>query len=165
MDSAAPHPNAVLIGRFYDALGRRDASGMVACYAPDATFSDPVFPELDAAGAAAMWRMLCARGKDLAVVASHVEANHAAGRAHWVATYTYAATGRHVENRIDALFAFREGRIVRHVDRFDLWRWLRQALGAKGLLLGWAPPVQGAVRAQAAKALADWRSKNPGLAG
>ena len=50
MSSTASHPNAVLIGRFYDALGRRDASEMVACYAPDATFSDPVFPELDAAG-------------------------------------------------------------------------------------------------------------------
>jgi hypothetical protein len=42
-----------------------------------------------------------------------------------------------------------------------LWRWLRQALGAKGALLGWLPPLQSAVRAQAAKALADWRAKNP----
>ena len=161
MGAAAPHPNAVLIERFYRALGRRDAEAMAACYARDATFSDPVFQDLDAAGVAAMWRMLCARGKDLAVAASHIEADDAAGRAHWVATYTYSATGRHVENRIDAQFAFREGRIVRHVDRFDLWRWLRQAIGAKGTLLGWAPPVQNAVRAQAAKALADWRTKNP----
>ena len=161
MGAAAPHPNAVLIERFYDALGRRDAEAMIACYAPQATFSDPVFRDLDAAGAAAMWRMLCARGKDLAVVASNVDADDLSGRAHWVATYTYSATGRHVENRIDAEFAFREGRIVRHVDRFDLWRWLRQAIGAKGALLGWLPPVQGAVRAQAAKALAEWRAKNP----
>jgi ketosteroid isomerase-like protein len=161
MDSAAPHPNAVLIGRFYDALGRRDASGMVACYAPDATFSDPVFPELDAAGVAAMWRMLCARGKDLAVVASDIGADDSTGRAHWVANYTYSATGKHVENRIDAAFAFRDGLIVHHVDAFDLWRWLRQALGAKGALFGWLPFVQRTVRAQAAKALADWRAKNP----
>ena len=74
MGAAAPHPNVVLIERFYRALGRRDAEAMIACYAPDATFSDPVFRELDAAGVAAMWRMLCARGKDLAVVASHVAA-------------------------------------------------------------------------------------------
>ena len=64
------------------------------------------------------------------------------GRAHWVATYTYSATGRPVENRIDATFEFRDGRIVRHRDRFDLYRWARQALGPKGLLLGWLPPVQ-----------------------
>ena len=86
MAGGARHPNAVLIGRFYDALGRRDAATMVACYAPDATFSDPVFRDLDAAGVAAMWRMLCARGKDLAVVASDIEADDAAGRAHWIAT-------------------------------------------------------------------------------
>ena len=161
MGAAAPHPNAVLIERFYGALGRRDAGAMIECYAADVTFSDPVFRDLDAAGAAAMWRMLCARGKDLAVFASLVEADEASGRAHVVATYTYSATGRHVENRIDAQFTFRDGRIVRHVDRFDLWRWLRQALGAKGALLGWLPPVQGAVRAQAAKALAEWRARNP----
>ena len=162
MASAGHHPNAALIGRFYDALGRRDASAMIACYAPDATFSDPAFPALDAAGVAAMWQMLCARGKDLAVVASGIDADAERGRAHWVATYTYSATNRRVENRIDATFVFRDGLIVRHEDRFDLWRWLRQALGAKGMLLGWLPPVQGAMRAQAARTLADWRTRNPG---
>jgi ketosteroid isomerase-like protein len=162
MASPGPHPNAALIGRFYDALGRHDAPAMIACYASDATFSDPVFPALDAAGVTAMWRMLCARGKDLAVVASDINADASAGRAHWVATYTYSATGRHVENRIDATFAFRNGLIVRHEDRFDLWRWLRQAMGVKGVLAGWLPPVQRTVRAQAARTLADWRTRNPG---
>ena len=56
-----------------------------------------------------MWRMLCARGKDLAVDASAIAADDATGRAHWVATYTYSATGRRVVNRIDARFAFRDG--------------------------------------------------------
>jgi ketosteroid isomerase-like protein len=155
--AAAPHPNAALIRRFYTALDRHDAEAMVACYAPDATFSDPVFPGLDANGVAAMWRMLCARGKDLSVVASEIAADAAAGRAHWVATYTYSATGRKVVNRIDAAFTFRDGRIVDHVDRFDLWRWSRMALGAKGALLGWTPFVQNAIRAQAGKGLAAWR--------
>jgi ketosteroid isomerase-like protein len=156
------HPNAALIARFYAALDRHDAEAMVACYAPDATFSDPVFLRLDANGVAAMWRMLCARGKDLSVVASDIAADATTGRAHWVATYTYSATGRKVVNRIDAEFTFREGSIVRHVDRFDLYRWIRQALGAKGVLLGWLPPVQGAVRAQAAKALAAWQARGTG---
>jgi ketosteroid isomerase-like protein len=159
MAGSGPHPNAALLERFYAALGRRDAAAMIACYAPDATFSDPAFPALDAAGVAAMWQMLCARGKDLAVVASGIDADEGTGRAHWVATYTYSATGRRVENRIDATFAFRDGLIVRHEDRFDLWRWLGQALGIKGRLFGWLPPVQRAMRAQAAKTLADWRAR------
>jgi ketosteroid isomerase-like protein len=160
MAEAVRHPNAALIARLYDALNRHDAKAMIACYAPDATFSDPAFPALDAAGLAAMRQMLCARGKDLHVAASDIDADADAGRAHWVATYTYSATGRRVENRIDARFTFRNGLIHRHEDRFDLWRWLRQALGVKGVLLGWLPPAQAAMRAQAAKSLAEWRKKN-----
>jgi ketosteroid isomerase-like protein len=158
MDPA--HPNAAVIQRFYAALGRRDAEAMLVCYAPDVTFSDPVFPMLDAAGVAAMWRMLCARGRDLAVVASDIKADATAGHAHWDATYTYSGTGRRVVNSIDATFAFRDGRICRHQDRFDLHRWLRQALGLKGLVLGWLPAVQRQVRAQAAGALAQWRARS-----
>ena len=158
MDPAAAHPNAALIERFYAALGRRDADAMIACYAPDVTFSDPVFPSLDAAGVAAMWRMLCARGRDLAVEASGIGADATSGHAHWDATYTYSATGRRVINRIDAQFTFRDGLICRHQDRFDLYRWMRQALGFKGTALGWLPAVQRKVQAQAAKTLAQWRA-------
>jgi len=164
MAAGAAHPNAALIARFYDALGRRDAATMIACYAPDATFSDPVFPALDAAGVAAMWRMLCARGKDLSVVASDIDADAETGRAHWVATYTFSATGRRVVNRIDARFAFHDGRIVRHEDRYDLRRWLAQALGLTGALFGWLPAMQRAARARAARALADWRAGEPARA-
>ena len=34
------HPTAQLIQRFYDSFGRRDADGMLACYAGGVTFSD-----------------------------------------------------------------------------------------------------------------------------
>ncbi len=152
--------NAALIKRFYAALNARDAKSMIACYAPNVRFKDPAFGELDAAGVTAMWRMLCARGGDLRVAASNIGADAAAGHAHWDATYTFSATGRRVVNHIDAVFEFRNGRIARHEDRFDLYRWARQALGLKGLLLGWLPPVQKAIRGQAAKALASWRAEN-----
>jgi hypothetical protein len=64
-----------------------------------------------------------------------------------------------VINDIHASFIFRDGKIVRHVDQFDLWRWSRQALGTKGLLLGWTPLVRSAVQKQAAKGLAQFRGK------
>jgi hypothetical protein len=136
---------------------------MIACYAKDAAFSDPVFPLLDARELRTMWRMLCARGKDLRVVVSDVGADETdGGRAHWVATYTYSGTGRRVVNRIDASFRFRDGLIARHVDRFDLWRWAAMALGAKGAVLGWLPPVRSAIRAQAARALAAYTEPKAG---
>jgi hypothetical protein len=101
-----------------------------------------------------MWRMLCTRGKDLVLAVSDIRADASTGSARWVATYTFSATGRKVTNRIDAAFDFKDALIVRHVDRFSLWRWAAMALGPKGALLGWSPPVRAAIRAQAAKSLA-----------
>ena len=152
---------AEVIRKFYAAFQRRDHAAMAACYAPDATFSDPVFPALRGAAVGAMWRMLCERGTDLRIEASDIEADSAKGSARWEAWYTFSATGRPVHNIINASFTFRDGLIQSHVDAFDLYRWARQALGFKGLLLGWAPPVQGAVRAQAARALEAFIRKHP----
>jgi ketosteroid isomerase-like protein len=147
------HPNAATIETFYTCFGRRDAEGMVACYAPDVEFSDPVFPSLKGEEAFAMWRMLAERAADLRIEASGITADDASGRAHWDAYYTFSATGNKVLNRIDATFVFRHGKIVRHQDRFDLRTWAAQALGLKGKLLGWLPPVQSAIRAQADQGL------------
>jgi hypothetical protein len=148
-----------LIARFYAALGQRDAAAMAACYAPEATFTDPVCGKLDAAGVAAMWRMLCSRGQDLRVVASAIEADEKRGKAHWQASYTYGPTRRPVVNEIDATFVFRRGLIVEHTDRFDLKRWATQALGLSGRVLGFTPLLAPLVRKQAASALAAWRRR------
>jgi hypothetical protein len=122
---------------------------MGACYGPGATFQDPVFGTLERERAAAMWRMLCERAQDLALTISDVAADDARGSARLEARYTFTATGRHVTNRIQASFEFAFGRISRHVDRFDLYAWARQALGLKGMLLGRRhalkrPPLAGA---------------------
>lgn len=141
--------NRETIDRFYTALAARDHETMSGCYRPEARFSDTVFGELRGDEVRAMWRMLCERGTDLAVTHSHVVADDDRGSAHWVATYTFSGTGRSVRNEIDAEFRFEDGLIAEHDDRFDLWKWTRQALGPLGLLLGWSPPVQRKVRAQA----------------
>jgi len=144
--------NADLITRFYQAFSRRDAAAMAACYHPEVHFSDEVF-DLRDGDAGAMWRMLCANGRDLRIDFSGVAADERTGRAHWDARYTFSATGREVLNRIDASFEFRDGLIVRHVDRFDFWRWSRQALGASGWLLGWSGFLRSKVRQRASAGL------------
>ncbi|MBD9513031.1 MULTISPECIES: nuclear transport factor 2 family protein [unclassified Pseudomonas] len=158
------HPNAQLIERFYQAFQRRDGEAMAACYSADVQFSDPVFTDLRGAEAGDMWRMLTARAQDFSLTYEGVEADETRGSARWVASYTFTQTGRKVINHIRAHFHFRDGLICQHVDSFDLWKWSRQALGAKGALLGWAPPVQGAIRAQAAKGLAAYRAQRVGKA-
>ena len=75
---------------------------MAQCYADDATFSDPVFPDLKGDEVRAMWRMLCKRGLDLELKHSDVHAEGDSGSAHWVAEYTFSGTGGHVVNEIDA---------------------------------------------------------------
>ena len=153
------HPNAALIERFYKAFQAKDAEAMAACYAPDVRFSDPVFTDLRGPLAGDMWRMLCERGKDLTLEFSGVRADDAEGAAHWEARYTFSQTGNKVLNIIDARFKFRDGLIVEHVDTFDLYRWMSQALGFMGVALGWLPPVQNGLRKKARQGLDLWRAK------
>jgi hypothetical protein len=58
--------------------------------------------------------------------------------------------------------ALSNGRIVRQVDRFNLWRWSGQALGASGWLLGWTPLVRNKIRTQAARSLREYARKASG---
>jgi hypothetical protein len=131
--------NEALIRSFYDSFARGDAGGMNACYAPGIVFSDPVFGSLEGDRARGMWTMLCRGLKDFNLTYEVGDVDDTSGHAHWVATYTYSATGRRVRNVIDATFLFASGLIARHDDRFDLWKWSSQALGAPGMLLGWTP--------------------------
>ena len=83
------------------------------------------------------------------------------GQAHWEATYTFSTTGRKVHNIIDATFGFQDGKIIRHNDQFDLWRWTRMALGISGVLLGWSPVVQKKVRETAQHGLQIFIANTP----
>jgi ketosteroid isomerase-like protein len=148
--------NDALIERFYGAFAERDGAAMAACYAPDVRFDDPVFPDLRGAEAGAMWRMLTGRATDLRVELHEHEAGEERGSAHWIAHYTFTQTGRPVVNDVRASFRFRDGLIAEHEDRFDFYRWSRQALGTSGLLLGWTPLLRAAVRRRARAGLDEF---------
>ena len=151
--------NAALIQRFYEAFQRSDAEAMAQCYAPDIEFSDPVFGVLRGREAGDMWRMLLARASEFSLTFSDIKSAGQTVTANWIATYRFSQTGRLVVNRINARFVIRDGLIIEHYDNFDLWTWSRQALGFKGLLLGWTSLVQNKIRAQAAKGLRAYRQQ------
>jgi ketosteroid isomerase-like protein len=142
--------NRALAGRFYDSFARGDAAGMNACYAVDIAFSDPVFGVLHGDRARAMWTMLCGGLVDFALTYEIGAVDDVSGHVHWIATYTYSATKRRVRNEVDAIFAFANGLIAKHNDRFDLWKWSSQALGLSGTLLGWTPFVRAKIAKMAA---------------
>jgi ketosteroid isomerase-like protein len=154
--------NAEVIRRFYAAFGEHDGDAMAACYAPDARFSDPVFPDLRGAEPGAMWRMLTGRAEDLTVDLVEHEAEGAdRGSARWLARYTFTQTGRRVTNDVRASFRFAGGLIAEHRDEFDFHRWARQALGTSGLLLGWTPLLRSAVRRRARASLDEFMAADP----
>jgi ketosteroid isomerase-like protein len=151
-----PETNDALIQEFYEAFDQHDGERMAACYAPDAEFSDPVFPDLHGQEPGAMWRMLTGRADDLRVDLLEHEADGDRGTAHWRAHYTFTQTGRPVVNDVHASFRFRDGLIAEHHDDFGFHRWARQALGPTGLLLGWTPVVRSSTRKKARAGLDDF---------
>jgi ketosteroid isomerase-like protein len=146
---AAADDNRAVIDRFYTAFQRHDAATMNACYAPDVRFRDPVFEQLKGDEARGMWSMLHSRNSGLELTYEIGKVSDAEGEASWVAKYRFPATGRDVENHVQSHFWFKDGLVTRQEDHFNLWQWAAMALGARGRLLGWAPPVQGAIRKQA----------------
>lgn len=150
------------IERFYAAFENLDAATMQACYAADARFDDEAFSLQGREQIGAMWRMLCTATQARGMAHWRLQVSRITSRsAHWHAHYLFSATGRLVDNHIDAEFEFdAQGLITHHRDRFDFWRWSRQALGAPGLLLGWTPWLRAQVRQRAARQLAQFMAKN-----
>jgi ketosteroid isomerase-like protein len=153
--------NDTVIKSFYDAFAKHDGDAMATLYAPDARFSDPVFPNLRGAEPGQMWRMLTSNeDSDLEVQLLGHFAEGETGAAHWRAEYTFPQTGRHVVNDVRASFHFADGKIVDHVDAFDFHRWASQAMGLTGRLLGWTPILRGAVRRTARKRLDEFKAND-----
>jgi len=150
-----------LITTFYEAFAERDYASMQACYHENVVFSDPVFGDLEGGRARAMWHMLCEGGSDLEITFGNIETSPDGATAKWEAKYTLGGSDRRIHNVINATFEFEDGRINRHRDEFDLWKWTRMALGAPGVLLGWSGIVQGKVLDRAARQLDRFIAEHP----
>jgi hypothetical protein len=146
----AGEANRETIERFYEAFGQCNGAAMTAFYAPGAHFHDPAFGDLHGDDIGAMWRMLTSRATDLRIELHEHDADETSGSAHWIARYTFGATGRPVVNDIRAKLRFDDrGLIVDHVDDFNFRNWAKQALGPSGHLIALVPPLRAKVRAKA----------------
>ncbi|WP_066220933.1 nuclear transport factor 2 family protein [Formosa haliotis] len=127
-----------LITKFYTSFSNGDINGMLACYHKEVVFQDPVFGKLKGERAFKMWEMLLSQKKETTIITfQDVQATTECGSANWVATYLYGDKKRKVTNRVHANFKFKDGKIIEHIDTFDLWTWTKQAMGVPGYLLGW----------------------------
>lgn len=158
--SAAIDSGKALLERFYAAFARGDHQGMSACYHPSVSFRDPIF-KLKGKKVSAMWHMLCEGGKGTRIEASGIQAADDLGRARWVATYDFSATGRRVVNTVDSRFTLKDGLILDQRDDFSFWNWSRQALGPAGLFLGWMPRLLQTVQEKANGNLGKFLAAHP----
>jgi ketosteroid isomerase-like protein len=153
--------NSELITTFYKAFANQDAEGMAACYAPDVVFEDPAFGRLEGQDAHDMWRMLMARGGGATEVSfGNVQSDGEKASADWMARYSYGTKKRMVVNEVRAEFIIRDGKIVKHTDKFNLWLWARQALGLNGLLLGWSAFFKARMNDTTRGMLASYQASN-----
>lgn len=150
--------NQQLIKTFYEAFAKGDAEGMIVCYHEEIVFQDPAFGILKGKEAKSMWQMLVRPGVEITF--DQVAASETNGNARWEAHYVFTPTGKKVINKIFALFEFKEGKIIRHIDSFDMWKWSSQAFGLKGVLLGWTPFFQKKVQQRAKANLKAFMSSN-----
>jgi hypothetical protein len=135
-----------LITTFYSKFQQRDWKGMLECYNEEVFFYDPVFESLEGRKVRAMWEMLLSVPGDLQLTFGQVEGAEGYGSCEWTATYTFTPTGRKVINKVKAYFFIADGKIAEHHDDFSLWRWCAQALGIRGMVLGWTSKVQQLVK-------------------
>ncbi|HEX8368029.1 MAG TPA: nuclear transport factor 2 family protein [Pyrinomonadaceae bacterium] len=153
--------NEKLIRKFYESFAQNDAGGMIACYHDEIQFSDPVFGLLKGEDAKNMWKMLIEKGKgNIKIEFNNVAADNERGAADWAAEYNFSQTGRKVTNKIHAEFEFKDAKIIRHADDFDLWKWSRQALGISGYLLGWTPFMKSKLQQKANSGLRQYSERN-----
>ena len=139
-----------IISEFYSSFAKGDHQQMISFYHKQATFQDPAFGKLDYKRVTKMWQMLLSnKSASPKITFSNVKVENSIATAEWKANYFYGPKKRKVENNVEAKFKFKDGKIIEHIDTFDLWKWSRQALGPIGFFLGWTPFMESMVQNQA----------------
>jgi ketosteroid isomerase-like protein len=152
--------NKAVIERFYSAFQKLDHKTMNDCYSDDIIFSDPVFLTLKSDEVKSMWEMLCKNAKDFSLAFSDIELiDEEYATCKWIANYTFSKTGNKVTNNIKAFMRLKNGKIIEHSDAFRLSTWISQALGWKGVLLGWTGFMKKAVQNNARRNLMNFMQK------
>lgn len=132
--------NTELIEKFYTSFANGNFKEMTACYHENIVFQDPVFGRLEGKRAVKMWEMLLTKRTESTKISfDNIHATSDHGTANWTAKYVYGDANRKVTNVVRANFKFKEGKIIEHIDSFDLWKWSKQAMGIVGYLVGWSP--------------------------
>jgi len=151
-----------LLEHFYHSFKYKNVEDMIACYHDDIEFTDPAFGKLKGEEVKNMWRMLLSRNTSLTIDYDNISADAIKGKAHWVATYIFTQTNKKVTNKVTGAFEFKDGKIIRHTDSFDLSVWAKQALGFKATILDTLGILQRSIQRKSREALKSYIEKYKG---
>jgi len=149
-----------LLEHFYHSFKYKDAEGMIACYHDDIVFTDPAFGTLKGAEAKNMWRMLLGQNGSLQIDYSNISADATTGKAHWKAEYVFSKTKRPVVNNVTSVFEFKDEKIIRQIDTFDLNIWAKQALGFQATILNVMGILPNMIQRKAKESLQAYMNKS-----
>ncbi|MFT6167362.1 MAG: hypothetical protein ACJAV5_001762 [Vicingaceae bacterium] len=133
---------------------------MTACYHDEVVFEDPAFGKLEGERAKGMWKMLLSKKAESELTITFKVLNNE--QCEWIANYKYGPNKRPVVNKVSASFEFQDGKIIGHTDHFSLWKWLQQALGTSGLVLGWSTLMKKKVQETTRNLLAKYIAQQGG---
>lgn len=148
-----------LLEHFYHSFKYKDSEGMISCYHDDIVFTDPAFGTLKGDEAKSMWRMLLVQNNALQVDYNNISADATTGTAHWKAEYVFSKTKRPVTNKVTSSFEFKDGKIIRQIDTFDLHVWAKQALGFKASILNLFGILPNMIQRKAKRSLQAYMNK------
>jgi ketosteroid isomerase-like protein len=149
-----------LLQKFYNSFSTGNAQAMMDCYHDNITFQDPAFGILKGDRAKFMWEMLLSKkDSDLKIDYKILKTDDNYGKVNWTARYNYGPKKRKVVNKVTANFEFKDGKIIKHTDDFNLWTWSKQALGTSGYLLGWSPYMRDQIQKKTGKLLSSYIEK------
>lgn len=125
--------------KFSQHLSNLDADALVQLYHNDVIFEDPAFGRIKGERVKDMWRLLLGRKVEtkLEINVIDVQSDGLTGTASWEAKYLFNVTGRKVHNKITSTFELMDGLIIKQDDKFDLYKWSKQAMGMTGTIVGW----------------------------
>lgn len=152
-------PEEIVTTNFYSAFQQKNADGMNECYHQNLHFEDPAFGKLSYGQTCSMWKMLCDSAKDLSIEFSILKVEEEYVETKWIAEYNFSKTGRFVRNEIIAHMTFKDGMIIEHIDKFDLYKWAKQAMGVQGWLIGATPFFKKKLQQQTNHQLAKYMQK------
>lgn len=127
------------VKRFFHAQSLGDWQSMARCYHDQASFCDPLFPDLRSDRIVHRLYMLYSRESQQRIRDPQLDfkiifADERKVQVEWV--HEYQQGERTIKNQGLSTLALWDDLIVRHVDEFKFADWAKQSLGIRGLFLG-----------------------------